>query len=404
MFKNLKSYLDIGNDFYGIEIYDKDEVTFFQLTHLHKTKKELIIISESQVNTWEQLLELINRRIPVYLSINSKDVLDKLVSKKTNNNQEDLINNAFPSLDFDRFYFNATAFRNFHYLAIIEKIRVDDLLSKFKKEGIYVVNYFLGLSALSYSLNYLSNKTIHTNTNTLSFFDSSEQNEKLELNSEKIENQIYSVNGLSVKSISLLSFSGVLSKLLDSNTIHTNYSDSFLQLGNNFKYDRRFRVLLWPTIAAFLTILLVNFFVFNFYFDSLEQTNQDANANAISKNRLTNLKKMVDEKERKVGSILSNQNSSATFFVDDIAKSIPESILLVELNYQPLLKPVRNLKPIELDSGTILISGATSNSEAFSAWIEAIENLDWVDKVETTDYNFGTNASSNFTLKIITHE
>ena len=147
-------------------------------------------------------------------------------------------------------------------------------------------------------------------------------------------------------------------------------------------------------------LLLVNFFVFNSYFQKLEVLNQDSNLSISNTEKLKALKEDVLNKEIRVDAILNSKNSKSTYFLDKISNTIPKSVLLDNITYQPLLKPMRDLKPLEQDLNIILIKGETSSSNDFANWIDILERFNWITSVKTIDYSFKAKNSSYFTLKL----
>lgn len=93
-------------------------------------------------------------------------------------------------------------------------------------------------------------------------------------------------------------------------------------------------------------------------------------------------------------------NSKATQQLDEIALEIPESVLLDQINYQPLEKTIKEGKPIQLNRGTVMVSGISKDIESFSEWVGILEKKVWIQSVETLDYDYLTNDTSNFLLKI----
>ncbi|MEC7263730.1 MAG: PilN domain-containing protein, partial [Bacteroidota bacterium] len=149
-----------------------------------------------------------------------------------------------------------------------------------------------------------------------------------------------------------------------------------------------------------LGVLLANFLVFNHYFKKSERIRTNLALDSENKKNLTMIRDKVNEKEKKVDAIVSFSNSRTSFYLDRLAASIPESILLTEVQYQPLQMPVQVSKPVLLQEHTILVLGSSASSNDFSTWITQLESLDWVEKVETMDYDYRNNNSSEFKVQI----
>lgn len=401
MLNKLKSYFNIGTNLYGIEIFHEDNTPVYQLIHVQKVKQELEVVADKRFDNWEALEQSTDKKIPVCLTINSEEILDKIVSKLTAEDYKSLVEHSFPSLDFERFYFNVATFKNSNYLAIIEKNSVAELLEKFKSAGISILSFNVGLSSLSHLLPYLNEKNISTNTAELNF---TKDTPSLIKNSDGAANTLYAINGLKIQHTSLVSFGSVLQQLGVSTVTHTNYENTATSLKKEFKYVRNFQVLLWPIIGFFLALLLINFFVFNHYYEQQQAIELEQSSNTTNKERLIQLKEDVARKEKRVEAILSNTNSKSTLYLDAIGQTLPNTISLERINYQPLTKPIQSTKEIEQNFKEILISGETGNSEDLSYWISILEKLDWVTQVETLTYSYKNSRSSFFSLKLSINE
>lgn len=401
MLQKITSYLNTGFDFYGIEIFDEEEKTHFQVAHLHHANNELLILKEFLILTWDELSNTLSKNTPVCLSYNGKNVLDKLITKTADLGSENLIEASFPNLDVSRFYFNLAPIENSTYISIVEKKTINTLIQRFSDAQLPVINLNIGLSALSSSKPYLVEKTLITSTKKINFSNNLENIPTISKHPFSNKSRIiYTINGLEVKQDSLIGFSSVLNHLISPETIKTNYEDLKIKLRDEAKYSRRFQVLLWPIITGFLILLLANFFIFNFYFQKVEILNQDSNLISSNKEKLIDLKKVVAAKQLRVETILGNKNSKTTLILDNLASSVPNTILLDNIVYQPLLKPIRDSRSIELGYDTLTITGESSNTEGFSNWIDTIEDFEWVVLVETLDYGFKTTNRSYFTLKL----
>ena len=98
--------------------------------------------------------------------------------------------------------------------------------------------------------------------------------------------------------------------------------------------------------------------------------------------------------------VYNSVNSKSTFYLDELAQSIPNGILLSSTIYQPLAKPVQDTKPIELDEKTVMVSGISIDDTLYSNWLENLEKMNWISNVETMDYEYVDSKTSSFLIKI----
>jgi hypothetical protein len=146
--------------------------------------------------------------------------------------------------------------------------------------------------------------------------------------------------------------------------------------------------------------LLINFFIFNYYFKKAEEVNLNLSLNQSSLAESNTAKQRIQLKEEKVKNFSDLGSSRSSQIINDIISLIPASILLNELTFNPLEKKIKEEEPIVTLEKTIVISGTTLDNLAFTHWVEKVEQLKRIQKV--TIVNFGkdeTNATT-FSIKI----
>ena len=150
--------------------------------------------------------------------------------------------------------------------------------------------------------------------------------------------------------------------------------------------------------------LITNFLFFNYYFNQLDHLRNTSEITSSSQEKMTKLADKVLKSKKKVQDVQRLSNSKASYYINEIIISIPESLSLKELNYQPLDKKIQSNKSIESQLGTIEISGKSLDSEFFSSWLTQLENLKWVKIVDIINYETVNKRESNFSIKIKINE
>lgn len=156
-------------------------------------------------------------------------------------------------------------------------------------------------------------------------------------------------------------------------------------------------------LSSLLAILLLNFVLFSHYRSKMADLHLISSLENQS-TLLNQTKERIAYKESKLNTLINNSNSKVTYYLDAIGSSLPASILLDELDYQPLLKPVQKDKSIETIQNTIVVSGLTNNKDEFTFWANILEKMSWVKTVEIQNLEFVTNNLDRFTIKIEIHE
>lgn len=396
MLDSIKTYFTKGNTFYGLEIYQIDGVVQFQLLQATKKKGELVIMDTHSFDKLETLPNLAKASVPIYLIYNT----DSVVTKHTTSNFEDraAVEQVFPGLNFENFFYQISKLKDLSYISVVKKQDVENYLAQLKKMKFNVGGFSLGPCSLSTIVDYLDSDFIFTNTDKLVINGLSDAN--LSISKKNSSVSTYNINGLSVKNTEIMAFSGVLSFLTSNTTVASNFSDVGRNLQSEFANSRTFNILLRSSLALILIVLLLNFMFFNFYFEKVQLSKENLAFENENKKNLTVVRNRVNEKEKKVDAVLSLSNSRTSFYLDKLGASLPKSILLTELLYQPLTKPIQESKPIQLDENRILVMGTSISGEDFSSWITHLETIEWIASVETMDYDYKNKNTSYFKIKI----
>ncbi|ALM08797.1 hypothetical protein SB49_14000 [Sediminicola sp. YIK13] len=396
----LKTYVNLGNHYYGLEVIDNQVQIEFHLLEVIRKKGELLIGSQKTFSNLEEIINIVKKGSPLLLSLNTGNVITKVMDSSTNTNLEAKVHNAFPNLDFDNFYFQAQSLGNKSLVTITKKENVNVLLDKIKELKIEVAGFSLGISSLKSIFHFMPQTTFQIYNNQILMENGSIRAIASLIKEKKVQSINYDLNGLTITSEQVLNFGAILSFISEDNHGSSNFEDTFAFLKMEFRAKRRFNLLLKSSLIFILAILFGNFIIFNHYFEKVENLKTTSEFNSANREKLIQLGAMVKKKEERVNALLSSSNSKSSYYIDKIVKTIPSSILLDQLNYQPLIKPVRESKPIEVEDNVILMSGKASNGEVFSDWIEQLEKFTWISSVETMDYDYNNSNSSNFSLKI----
>lgn len=395
MIERLSTYFKYGNYFCGIEHTSKDEQNSINIIILKKTKKELVVQSSFEKNSIENSSKKLSKNQHIFLVINNDKVLSKSIESEQANSTK-LVYKAFPNINIDDFYFEVLTQKNIHFISVCRKSYVDSLIDKYTNLKLFIINLSFG------------NNLIETVTNFVNQHEVCSSNSKIELvNSQVIrisksveQTKNYNINGIEVSSNYLLPFCGALQTILKNNSVRTNLNIKKDELQHNFKQTRFFNSFLKIGGLFVLVLLLVNFLYFNYYFKKVNELTEISKINESTKKQIVSLNEVVTKKKKMTDDLLKNSSSKTSFYIDRISHSIPNSILLTEFNYQPLLKKIKAENIIELQNYKILVSGTSNESDLFSNWINQLEQKSWISKVEISEYGESSNNNSHFKIKI----
>jgi hypothetical protein len=397
MVKEALSYLKFGNRFTGVEQTQVNGSIIYYGIVLKKHRKVLDIENRFEATNMETLASQIPKNKAISIVINDDSVITKKISAKENSTQK-LVHLAFPNIKFEDFYYDVLSQNNNHFISIIRKTNLDQLLLSFSSNGIKIVHVTLGClisptiaEFIDDNTIFLSNCSVNKVATALHDIQKSEDFKDLE----------YNVNGLEIKSKELLSFSAALNLILKNNLLDSSYNKLKEQLVKNYHETIYTNVFPKLSFGLLFIILLINFLFFNHYYNAVNTLRETTGVLETSKSSVIQLKEKVLKTEQLVEDVLKSASSKSSFYADAIINDLPESILLTELNYQPLTKRIKEDKPIELKENLIIISGDSKDSNGFSQWISNLETIDWISSVEILNYDETDNSFADFSIELL---
>ncbi|WP_299101972.1 hypothetical protein [uncultured Winogradskyella sp.] len=396
MTQDLNSFLKYGNRFYSVEQTQVNGENKYYGIVLKKKKKLLDIERSFETSDFKTLKTNIPKGKPIILVINTDSVLTKKIQGKTYDASK-LAHLAFPNIKIEDFYFESVSQDTNHFVSICRKSYVDELLKDYASKQITVIDFTLGSLICSSILGFVANDEINTSNSLISIQNS--QIADISLVREAKETT-YNINGLDIKNNNVLGFAAVINLVLKGEQIQTNFSATKTQLNEAFKQKQFTSQFLKIGLSSLFIILLLNFLFFNHYYNEVNALRETEQILESSKANMVSLNEKVQKMEKMVDDVLKSNASKSSFFVDVIINTLPESLLLKELNYQPLLKKIKAHKAIENHKNQILISGQSNNSIEFSQWISQLEDIKWIQSVEILSFEDHTKSSSTFTIKL----
>jgi hypothetical protein len=395
MLNKIWTYLKYRNRYCGIE-HTINSNNPISVSVLKQSKKELNLEVTFQIDSIEDIPKKLSKNQHAILVVNNNNVLSKTIESDQKEPLK-LVYKAFPNINLEDFYYEVFSETKSHFISLCRKDYVDALISNYSESKIHIIGFSLGNSLISGIKTFIDKKEVKTSNSIITI-----ENQKItEINKANVENEFYGLNGLKVSNQELLSFSGALQTVLPNNTTLTNYDDKRVHLLTEFKHIRFFNQFLKSAGLLILGILLINFFVFNHYFNQVNNLKQVSEINESTKQKILALNTLVSKKQKMVDDLLKSNGSKTSYFANSIMQSLPETLLLSEFNFQPLKKRIKEDKPIELDDLTIILSGSSTDSSLFSVWISQLERMNWIKHVDIIDYGSTSNSVSDFEIKII---
>ncbi len=398
MFQNLKTYIVLGNSFVGIEHTTKNGQSVFNCSILKKAKKEIVLSDSFTTKSLEAALKKIPKKYPVFVIMNNEHVLTKTVEITDPASKElTILNQAFPNIDISDFYYEIITGKTQYFTAICRIEYLNNTIETYSSEGYNLIGFSLGNSCITGLSSYFEGSEIQTSNAVVRL--SNYQILSIQPQDHLTEKK-HKINGLEIKDDQVLTFAGILGVLLNPERPIANFSEKCMALKREFQNSRFSAQFLKFGLAFTLLILLINFLFFNIYFEKVERLKQVSQMNQIAKQDVVALNDEIIISQKLVADILKNSSSRSSYYINDIVSHLPSSVLLSEINFQPIEKRIKENTPISLTQDVITIFGISNESNMFSEWIGKLEGLHWVSSVKVVDYSDSTKKTSDFGMKI----
>ncbi|NAS32041.1 hypothetical protein GTQ40_13730 [Flavobacteriaceae bacterium R38] len=392
MFNTIRKHIKDGNVFTGVEYLSEHDIHKLFCVQLSKKKNELHLINTCKTETVEELSLQLKKNHPLFITINTSQVISKFVAAKTDNELA-IVHKAFPNIDLDDFYYEISSIKNNSLISICRKEQVDTVLAAFIAKKMEIIGFSLAFHQIYQVEKFIDDDIIFSNKVLV-------KNEDTVFTDAKNADAVYNINGIEVQSDFILSFSAALTHFLNGPVLGSNFRERIITLKNEF-YQKRFFHLFSKSFGMILLgVLLINFFFFNHYFQKVEELKQTIAINSSNKEKLLKLDEVVSKKEKLVNDIISSSSSRSSMYLDQTASLLPETLLLTGMNYQPIQKKIKKDKPILFETDVLEIEGHARDSGDFSEWIETIEKLKWVSELSVEGYGYENSSTSSFKVVI----
>lgn len=389
MIKNLIKY---GTHFCAVEHSDNTQLFFLQLK---RKQKELVSFQKGAVADFESLIQKIQGQKHVYLIVNDEQVLTKRVDTiKTTG--ERLVKSAFPNISLSDFYYEVYSNDQQSFVSISRKDYVHTLIDQYAAHKISVVDFSLGALLMNTLIPYIDEESIATSNAQLYIENNVITNIKKEATSPKK----YTVNELEISNRHLLSLAGIIRYYTGKS------SEKSIQKELQKEYfQKRFFNLGFKFALGFLFIsLLINFLVFSSYQSKETIYKAALMVNKAKKTELTNLKDLVSRKKKLMESITSSADSKVAWYLNEISASVPTTISLKSMSYQPIERTIKEGKKVLFKEEVIEVSGISIYDKEFTQWIANLEQKAWIDEVSIVHYGIGKKIKTSFDFNITLHE
>lgn len=401
-----KKYL-VKSTVCGLEVVFTESGFKLFYSVLKKQKNKLEITEEGSCDSIAALPAKIKKdKIPLILNVTGKGV----IIKKTQYNSEQELNSPefiqqnLPAIHPEDFYIQVLKQNNpVCFISVIRKGQLDALLKELTENKYEVADVIIGpagiisINALIAGYNYvyagdnrveLLNGNIETITNDASV---------------AAEAAAIEVDGLSIKPVQTLAFSGAFN-YLTSQSIYSTGASNLNAYKTAHTEKNKIRTALFFFVTLAFASCLINFLFFSNYFSGNNKLQSELD---VYQGKYEQINELLTSYEKKKGLIEQTgllDNNSLSKYSDRIASTIPDEVVLTEFYLNPQIKDLSGEDSLtNFEKNTIILKGNCHKSLIINEWVNVLKTQNFIRDVNLEKFAFNNESNQpNFEIKIIT--
>ncbi len=361
---------------------EKDDEKIIAGVVVQQKKEEFELKDTFTKYTIPSVVKHLKKGIGIHLTISGNQVISKTL-EGTEKDDEEIIAEAFPNLDIEEFYVQILRTENRSFIAISRKQVINEIIKEYEKEGIWVQYIHLGDLVLANIVSFIKDDIFYSHQTKIETI-----NDEI-ISFEKLKEeqfQKYRIGEEQVAQEYLVPLSSICYKLIGEVVLSSNYEEEEIILQKKYKSVQFYKNGLLYGIGGMFFLLLMNFLIFNSAYKKEQLLKEEIQLYSSQKENLQKRKETVKRKEEIVESILKTGFSKSSWYINEIVKSMPTSVILKKYNYQPIERAIRSNKEIQLERETIRIEGESLDKSAFTTWLRTLEILEFIDQITIVHY------------------
>lgn len=390
-----------GKKAIGVELIFKSHNLYSLTTvELLKNKEGIEITDRSPKITFAEIANSEKKNLPIYISIGGKGIIHKKIQIKSESSNQDLLNQLLPNASIKEFHLQRTILsENEIWVSIIRRDALDSLTKELESLNLFSIYIYLGPFIVENTLTLINSNEIITSEHQLSV-----ENHKItnlnRLNEETTIN--YLIDKEKLVSKELVAFSAALSHFVPvSNIVLIDIEKTDLAREEFFNRSK-YVVMGFSALVFFFLVTIINMLVNS----SFQETNNELQYQVNSKQKyvveLEKLRQELDIKEQFVQNSGLTQASKISFYSDQIALSVPNSVRLNQLFVNPLSKRINKAEDIHFNYKVMKVSGTVTKSIELNSWIKELKSHEWIAEVNIISFlQENLNTSGDFEVEII---
>ncbi len=342
MLKNIGlGYVPVSSLASGLEIVILPDGSYeMNLVILKKNKQKLSTEKKQEgISNFEDVVKLIDPKYPVILILNGKGIINKKINISENDTTATLLNKVLPNANPNEFIIQKTPINITEaFVSVIRATILNDIVDQLIKNKVTsFTGCLLGPFVIADLLPLISINAINNDELTIGNFQLKIREQRIiDLKTTEASNvQKLLVGEENVSQKLIIAFAGALS-YFTGNTNGISNAETLDHLKEEFSQKQKFEFRGWALMITTFLILIINYFVFNYYWSK----SNDMNAQLISvESALTNYETLKVEFKQKKDFLEQNgllENSRTSYYIDHLAQNLPLSIQWTDVNINPL--------------------------------------------------------------------
>ncbi len=395
MLKSIVSYNPLGKKLLVLEhALQEDSIAILGLEARQK-KGELDVVKNFISRNSTELIGTVKNLQNAKLVITGTNILTKEIQITGTDNE--ILSEAYPNLNLDDFYYQILKTPAKSFIAVCRKQYVASVIEHYQKEGISITDIALGNIKIAALTSFFSNSELESYSASIKI----ENEEIASIVSRKNDvNENYQFDDISIPNTHTLPLAMLIDSFSNQAKITGNIEEKNVELKNQYTTSQFFKKTLQYGIGFLLIALLINFFIFNSKYKTWQGLQEELQVYTTQKESIKKQKSIVDKKETIVNSIMTTGFSKSSYYIDQIIQLLPTTIILKSFTYQPVAKTIRADKAITIKKNQIFITGNSSEKESFTAWLNTVEELSFVNNVTIISYGVDKKNTSSFEVTI----
>jgi hypothetical protein len=396
-----KSYLSKSN-VCGVEcVFSEAGISYNYLILTVKKNKVEILKKGNSINEQEILKIAKKNNAPLVINAIGKGIILKAISLSESESSDinQLVKQYLPTINNSDFYVqfykndNSTGF-----LSICRKDQINELVQLFSNQKQIPVALYIGplainaLAPLNKQLNFLYSSLYQLElTNGFTQKINSVDTDVLKINS---------IDGITIPPQELISFASAFAYLTQQIPFDSP-NDEIMDLSSNHLQKLKLNVLIFALIGFIFFVSALNSVLFFQKFDEHHQLEVELNLYESKNAQITQLLESYQKKKTLIEQAGMFDNKKLSLFADKIGSSLPDEILLRELNFNPETGETEADSLIDFKKNELIIKGNCDKSLILNEWINVLKSQSFIKSVNLQNFIFNSESHiPNFTLEI----